>query len=66
MHNDEHDEGEPLADRLVTADEVAQLLAVSSRTVLMLPIRQVRVGTRLVRYRLGDVYEYLGIDNPNF
>ena len=56
---------DPLGDGLLTANEVAELLNVSTRKVLMLPIKQVRVGPRLIRFRLKDVYEYMGVENPN-
>ncbi len=55
-----------LADRLLTAEEVAELMGISVRTVLMLPIKQIRIGPRIIRFRLRDVYEFLGLENPNF
>jgi hypothetical protein len=54
-----------LGEELLTVDEVADLLRVSTRKVLMLPIKQIKIGPRLVRYRLFDVYEFLGVENPN-
>lgn len=57
---------ESIGERLLTPDEVAELLGVSVRKVLMLPIKQVRLGPRIVRYRLKDVYEFLGQESPNF
>jgi len=51
--------------RLLTPEEVAQLLRVTPRHVLQLPIKQVRMGHRTIRYRLRDVYDYLGIEDPN-
>jgi predicted DNA-binding transcriptional regulator AlpA len=53
------------SERLISAEEVGELLGISTRTVLLLPIKQVRIGSRLIRFRLRDVYEYLGIENPN-
>ena len=50
---------------MISTEEVAELLGVSSRTVLNLPIKQYRLGPRTIRFRLADVYEYLGVDNPN-
>ena len=58
-------EDEPLGERLLTAEEVADLLAVSVRKVLLLPIKQIKIGPRLIRYRMCDVYDFIGIDNPN-
>ena len=57
--------GDFLDPRLLTADEVADIMGVSARTVLALPIRQVRVGDRLIRFRVPDIYAYLGLDDPN-
>jgi hypothetical protein len=51
-------------ERLLTTEEVAELIGVSPRMVLALPIPQIRLGTRTIRYRLRDVYEFLGIDEP--
>lgn len=56
---------EPVAERLLTAEEVGQILGVSARMVLNLPIRQIRIGNRLIRFRLREVYGYVGIENPN-
>jgi hypothetical protein len=56
---------EPLDEQLWTTENVAELMGVSVRKVLMLPIRQIRLGPRTIRFRLKDVYEYIGIDNPN-
>jgi hypothetical protein len=58
-------EGETPVEMLMSAEEVAELMAVSTRTVLMLPIKQIRIGPRLIRFRLRDVYQFLGIENPN-
>jgi excisionase family DNA binding protein len=52
-------------ERMISTEEVAQLLGISSRTVLNLPIKQYRLGPRTIRFRLSDVYAYLGIENPN-
>ncbi len=54
-----------LGERMLSTEEVAELLGVSSRTVLNLPIKQYRLGPRTIRFRLSDVYDYLGVDNPN-
>jgi hypothetical protein len=62
MHESVSDE---MVERLYGAAEVAELLGVSVRTVLMLPIRQIKIGARTIRFRLKDVYEFAGIDNPN-
>jgi hypothetical protein len=63
MHiRDDGDEEQP--ERLFTAEEVGELMGVSSRMVLMLPIRQIKLGTRTIRYRLRDVWDYLDIDGP--
>lgn len=51
--------------RLMTPEEVAEFLAVTRRRVLQLPIKQVRIGDRTVRFRLEDVYAYAGIEDPN-
>lgn len=60
------DEDEYVTERmLLTPVEVAELVGVSVRTVLALPIKQIRVGTRTIRYSVREVYAYLGIDNPN-
>jgi predicted DNA-binding transcriptional regulator AlpA len=58
-------EWERFGDRLVTAEEVGELYGVSARTVLNLPLKQVRFGDRLIRYRLSDVYAYIEMENPN-
>ena len=60
MHSDDAP-----GERLISTEEVAELLGVSSRTVLNLPIKQYRLGPRTFRFRLRDVYDYLGADNPN-
>jgi DNA-binding CsgD family transcriptional regulator len=51
--------------RLYTAAEIGELMGISARKVLMLPIKQVRLGTRTIRYKLTDVYAYIGVDNSN-
>jgi hypothetical protein len=58
-------EDQPPAEELLTTEEVADLLRVSTRKVLLLPLRQVRLGPRSIRFRLWDVYEFLGVENPN-
>ena len=60
------DEWDADPERLFTAEEVAGLIGVSPRTVPALPIRRIRVGPRLVRFRLRDVYAYLGLDPQAF
>ena len=40
-------------------------MGISVRKLAMLPIKQIRIGPRTIRYRLQDVYEFLGIENPN-
>lgn len=45
--------------QLLTPEQVAQQLGVSKRTLRDLPIRKVRVGNRLVRYRADDVEAYI-------
>ena len=54
-----------IGERLLTTEEVADLLGVSTRKVLLLPIKQLRLGRRLVRFRLADVYEFMGVEHPN-
>ncbi len=53
----------PLADQLVTAAEVGELLGVSSRTVLMSQLKRIRLGPKTIRFRLRDVYKYYGLDD---
>jgi excisionase family DNA binding protein len=65
LNSHDTDDASHYEQRLFTTEEVAEFLGVSSRTVLMLPIRQYKLGTRTIRYRLEDVYNFLGIDNPN-
>jgi predicted DNA-binding transcriptional regulator AlpA len=48
-------------DQLLSPTQVAELVGISSRTVLNLPIKRVRVGSRLIRFRWSDVCRYLGI-----
>jgi predicted DNA-binding transcriptional regulator AlpA len=52
-------------ERLISIEEGAELLGVSSRTVLNLPIKHYWLGPRTIRFRLSDVCLYLGMDNPN-
>jgi hypothetical protein len=54
----------PLKERLLSAEEVAELIGVSTRTVLALPIRRILIGTRTIRFVLNDVYGHLGIADP--
>lgn len=59
------EEHEAEGETFLSTEEVAQLLGVTPRMVLLLPLRQIKLGHRTIRFRLRDVYEYLGIDNPN-
>lgn len=45
--------------KLLTQQDVAEYLGVSTRTVRDLPIRRVRPTPRTVRYRVEDVEAYL-------
>lgn len=54
-----------VTEGLFTAEEVAELLKVSPRMVLMMAIPQVKLGARTIRYRLSDVYDAIGVENPN-
>ena len=45
--------------KLLTQQDVAEYLGVSTRTVRDLPIRRVRPTQRTVRYRVEDVEAYL-------
>ena len=63
MRLDESLEG-PFADQLATAAEVGELLGVSSRMVLMSRIKRIRLGPKTIRFRMRDVYDYYGIDEP--
>jgi predicted DNA-binding transcriptional regulator AlpA len=51
--------------RLLAPEEVAEFLGVSRRRVLQLPLTQVRLGDRTIRYRLSDLYSFAGIEDPN-
>lgn len=48
-----------VAERLLTAEDVAKMLQVSVKTVLRLPIRRVTLGKRMVRYEPADVQQYI-------
>ena len=61
MSTNELQEGE----QMLTTEDVAELLGVSTRMVLALPIKQYRLGARTIRFRIRDVYDHLGIENPN-
>ncbi len=52
--------------RLLTPDEAAHLMGVTRRRALKLPIRQVRLGHRTIRFRRRDLYEYLGIEDAGW
>jgi predicted DNA-binding transcriptional regulator AlpA len=56
---------EEFRKRLVNVYDLSELMGISVRMVLTLPIRQIRIGPRTVRWRLSDVYEFLGVDDPN-
>lgn len=47
------------ADRLLTAEEVAQRLSIPTKRVYELDIRVVKLGQKTYRWRLGDVEEYI-------
>ena len=49
--------------KLLAPEEAAEFLAITRRRILQLPIRQFRLGDRTIRYRLEDIYEFLGIDD---
>jgi hypothetical protein len=51
--------------RMLSPDEAAEFLGVTRRRMLQLPIKQVRVSDRTIRYRLKDLYEHCGIEDPN-
>ena len=51
-------------EQVITPEELAQLLGISARMALMLPIKQLRLGARTIRFRLRDVYTYFDIDSP--
>lgn len=44
---------------VLTAEQVAEILQVSKKRVLELPIPQVRLGRRTIRYLADDVMTYL-------
>ena len=48
-------------EELLTAAEVGQILRISPRTVLSLPLAKIRVGARSVRFRRSDVLRAFGI-----
>lgn len=49
-------------DHLLTAKQVAEILGVSARKVLSLPLKRIRIGSRTIRFRLADVYRTLEVD----
>ena len=63
MNTPDSEDQQDQPERLFTAEEVGELMGVSGRKVLMLPIPQIKLGTRTIRYRLRDVYRYLGLDD---
>ena len=46
--------------KLLAPEEAAEFLGVTRRRVLQLPIKQLRLGDRTIRYLLSDIYEFLG------
>lgn len=58
-------EEEGFGHQLVTASQVGELLAISSRTVLLSSIRRIRLGPKTIRFRLRDVYQHYGLDEPD-
>jgi len=46
-------------DSLLSPATIAQMLGVSTRQVLRLPIKQLRIGHHTVRYRRADVEAFL-------
>lgn len=53
------DEGGRDEDYLLTTREVAGWLKLSTRQVLRLPIRRLKLGYRTIRYREEDVRRYV-------
>ncbi len=51
--------------RMLKPEEAAEIMRVTRRRMLQLPIKQHRLGDRTIRYRLADIYSYLGIEDPN-
>ena len=51
-----------LNNKLLTPDEAANMLALSKRHLLELPIRRIRFGHRTIRYRIQDIERYLDGD----
>jgi predicted DNA-binding transcriptional regulator AlpA len=47
------------SDSLLSPTTVAQMLGLSTRHVLRLPIKQLRIGHHTVRYRRADVEAFL-------
>lgn len=48
-----------MTTQLLTPDVVAARLGVTTKTLRTLPIKRVRIGKRLVRYRESDVEAYI-------
>jgi hypothetical protein len=65
MLNREDETEAPAAERLLTAEEIGDLLGITGRKVLMLPIKRIRIGTRIVRFRLRDVYDFIDLENSS-
>lgn len=57
-------EHERFGNQLVTVDDIAELFGHSPRMVLLSPIPRVRAGPNIFLFKLGDVYEYFGADEP--
>ena len=49
--------------KLLAPEEAAEFLGVTRRRILKLPIKQLRLGDRTIRYLLADIYEFLGFDD---
>ena len=47
--------------KLLAPEEAAEFLGVTRRRILKLPIKQLRLGDRTIRYLLADIYEFLGL-----
>ncbi len=50
-------------ETLITPDEAAQMFQLSKRQLLALPIRRIRLGHRTIRYRPGDIGDFLKRDS---
>ena len=50
-------------EMLLTANEVAEMLGIGTRMVLLAPIPRIQLGPKTIRFRLKDVYRYAGIED---